>query len=58
MCFRLSSLSKNNRTRKKFGDVIKIRMYFASGIPTITSDVPPVFKEIVREKLGIVIKKI
>lgn len=53
----LAPYPKNNRTRKKFGDVIKIRMYFASGIPTISSDVPPVFKEIIKEKLGIVIKK-
>lgn len=43
-------------TRKRFGDVIKIRMYFASCLPTISTNVPPVYKEIETEKLGSVVK--
>jgi glycosyltransferase involved in cell wall biosynthesis len=53
----LAPYPDDNRTRKKFGDVIKIRMYFASGLPTISTNVPPVYKEIISEKLGIVVKK-
>jgi len=53
----LAPYPDDNRTRKKFGDVIKIRMYFASGLPTISTNVPPVYKEIINEKLGIVVKK-
>ena len=45
-----------NETRKKFGDVIKIRMYIASGIPIITTNVPPIYREIEKEKIGIIIK--
>lgn len=41
-------------TRKAFGDVIKIRMYFISGLVTVTTPVPPVKKEIIEEDLGIV----
>lgn len=39
-------------SRKPFGDVIKIRMYFACGLVTVTTPVPPVSKEIADEKLG------
>jgi len=41
-------------SRKPFGDVIKIRMYFACGLVPVSTPVPPVAKEIVEEKLGIV----
>lgn len=40
-------------SRKLFGDVIKIRMYFACGLVTVTTPIPPVSKEIKNEKLGI-----
>ena len=43
-------------SRKLFGDVIKIRMYFACGLVTVTTPIPPVSKEIESEKLGIVTK--
>jgi len=39
-------------SRKPFGDVIKIRMYFACGLVTVSTPVPPVSKEIAEEKLG------
>ncbi|MBL7058367.1 glycosyltransferase [Patescibacteria group bacterium] len=41
-------------TRKAFGDVIKIRMYFLSALVTVTTSVPPVSKEIQEENLGLV----
>ncbi len=40
------------RSRKPYGDVIKIRMYFACGLPVISTPVPPVTKEIRDEGLG------
>ena len=39
-------------SRKPYGDVIKIRMYFACGLPVISTPVPPVIKEIRDEGLG------
>lgn len=39
-------------SRKPFGDVIKIRMYFACGLVTISTPVPPSSKEIAEERLG------
>jgi glycosyltransferase involved in cell wall biosynthesis len=39
-------------SRKPFGDVIKIRMYFASGLVVVSTPVPPVSKEIAEEELG------
>jgi len=39
---------------KKFGDVIKIRTYFACGLAVVSTHVPPVAKEIREEGLGIV----
>ncbi|MBW1802373.1 MAG: glycosyltransferase, partial [Deltaproteobacteria bacterium] len=41
-------------SRKPYGDVIKIRMYFACGLPVVSTPVPPVTREIRQEKLGIV----
>lgn len=41
---------------KPYGDVIKIRAYFVSGLVVITTPVPPVAKEIREEKLGYVTK--
>lgn len=41
---------------KPYGDVIKIRAYFVSGLVVITTPVPPVAKEIKEEKLGYVTK--
>ncbi len=41
---------------KRFGDVIKIRTYFACGLPVVSTDVTPIAKEILDEKLGIVVK--
>lgn len=41
-------------SRKPFGDVIKIRMYFVSGLVVVSTPVPPVAKEIKEENLGIV----
>ncbi|NOX48571.1 MAG: glycosyltransferase family 4 protein [Chlorobi bacterium] len=39
-------------SRKPFGDVIKIRSYFACGLVTVSTPVPPVSKEIHEESLG------
>lgn len=39
-------------SRKPYGDVIKVRMYFASGLVAISTPVPPVSREIAKEKLG------
>lgn len=39
-------------SRKPFGDVIKIRMYIACGLVTVTTPVPPVSREIEAEELG------
>lgn len=39
---------------KKYGDVIKIRAYFACGLAVVSTHVPPVAKEIENEGLGIV----
>lgn len=39
-------------SRKPFGDVIKIRMYFACGLVTVATPVPPSSKEIAEERLG------
>ena len=39
-------------SRKSFGDVIKIRMYFASGLVVVSTPVPPVSNEIAEEELG------
>lgn len=39
-------------SRKPFGDVIKIRTYFISGLVTVSTPVPPVAREIKAEKLG------
>lgn len=41
-------------SRKPFGDVIKIRMYFASGLVIVSTPVPPVSKEIKDEDLGFI----
>jgi glycosyltransferase involved in cell wall biosynthesis len=43
-------------SRKPFGDVIKIRMYFACGLVTVSTPIPPVSKEIKNEGLGITTK--
>lgn len=40
-------------SRKPYGDVIKIRMYFSSGLVVVSTPVPPVSQEIEDEKLGI-----
>lgn len=39
-------------SKKRFGDVIKIRHYFACGLPVISTDVVPAAKEITLEGLG------
>lgn len=39
-------------SRKPYGDVIKIRMYFACGLVVVSTPVPPVSREIEEEKLG------
>jgi len=39
---------------KKYGDVIKIRSYFACGLAVVSTHVPPVAKEIRKEGLGLV----
>ena len=44
-------------SRKPFGDVIKIRMYFATGLVVVSTPVPPVASEIRNERLGCVTKK-
>lgn len=41
-------------TTKRWGDVIKIRSYFACGLVVVTTRVPPVHREIEAEGLGIV----
>ncbi|MEO5357146.1 MAG: glycosyltransferase [Nitrospirae bacterium YQR-1] len=41
-------------SRKPFGDVIKIRVYFSCGLPVVSTPVPPVTKEIAQERLGLV----
>lgn len=41
-------------SRKPYGDVIKVRMYFACGLVVVSTPVPPVSREIKEEKLGII----
>lgn len=41
-------------TTKRWGDVIKIRSYFACGLVVVTTRIPPVHREIEAEGLGIV----
>ncbi len=41
-------------TTKRWGDVIKIRSYFACGLSVVTTRIPPVHREIEAEGLGIV----
>lgn len=41
---------------KKYGDVMKIREYLASGLPVITTSIPPISKSIDRNGAGIIIK--
>lgn len=43
-------------SRKPFGDVIKVRMYIASGIPVLSTNVIPTSKEISEYKIGLVSK--
>jgi len=47
-------LNTEEGSNKAFGDVMKIRTYFVSGLVVITTNVPPVAKEIQEEKLGYV----
>ena len=42
-------------SKKRFGDVIKIRNYFACGLPVVTTDIPPISDEILLENLGRVV---
>ena len=42
-------------SKKKYGDVIKIRNYFACALPVISTDVPPISREIRDESLGFVL---
>ena len=42
-------------SKKRYGDVIKIRNYFACGLPVISTNVVPVSEEIIAEKLGFVV---
>lgn len=39
-----------------YGDSTKIRAYFSVGLPVITTHVPPIGKEIVKAKSGLVVK--
>ncbi|MFH0863464.1 MAG: glycosyltransferase [Candidatus Gottesmanbacteria bacterium] len=38
-----------------FGDATKIRLYFGAGLPVITTQVPPLGKEITKSHLGLVV---
>lgn len=40
---------------KRLGDVIKLKLYMACGLPVITTHVPPLSKEIERRPAGIVV---
>jgi|GEM_PF-1509198 len=42
-------------SKKRFGDVVKIRNYFACGLPVVTTNVPPISDEILRESLGTIV---
>ncbi|MBU0709214.1 MAG: glycosyltransferase [Candidatus Omnitrophica bacterium] len=42
-------------SKKKYGDMIKIRNYFALGLPVVTTSIPPVSREIIKERLGFVV---
>lgn len=42
-------------SKKRFGDVVKIRNYFACGLPVVTTNVPPISDEVLRENLGSVV---
>lgn len=53
-CIGVAPFAQIKGSRKYFGDVIKIRMYFACGLPVVSTPVPPVIKEIREENLGIV----
>ena len=50
--FGLAPYPHQKNSRKYYGDVIKIRLYFASGLIVQSSNVPPVHKEISNLKLG------
>lgn len=50
----LAPYPDNGFSTKKYGDVIKIRTYFACGLVVVTTSVPPVAREIQKENLGIV----
>jgi len=39
---------------KKYGDVIKIKTYLSAGLPTITTEVPPISSDIQRLSMGVV----
>ncbi|MBL7036674.1 glycosyltransferase [Candidatus Microgenomates bacterium] len=39
-----------------WADATKIRLYLAAGLPTITTQVPPLGKELIKEKAGLVTK--
>lgn len=39
---------------KKYGDVAKVRTYFSAGLVVVTTGIPPIAREIIDEKLGIV----
>ena len=40
---------------KKYGDVIKIKTYLSAGLPTITTDVPPISTDIRHLPMGVVV---
>ncbi|HLD21462.1 MAG TPA: glycosyltransferase [Patescibacteria group bacterium] len=40
---------------KKYGDVMKIREYFARGLPVVTTAVPPISREIKKAPAGIIV---
>jgi glycosyltransferase involved in cell wall biosynthesis len=40
---------------KKYGDVIKIKTYLSAGLPTITTEVPPISADIRRLSMGVVV---
>ncbi|MDP3988036.1 MAG: glycosyltransferase, partial [Candidatus Levybacteria bacterium] len=39
-----------------YADATKIRLYFANGLPVITTDIPPLAKEVKQKGCGIVVK--
>jgi glycosyltransferase involved in cell wall biosynthesis len=54
-CLALAPYPDLTDSTKKYGDVMKVREYFASGLPVVTTAIPPVSKIIDKLPAGIVV---